>query len=144
MTQDFCVKITKTVPNRGLPEINFGNYHIAPAFGFCDRSPIATVDGGNHPVRGDVRIRAAHNIHVIFTSTGGSQQRIAAPDRERNHFRATVAEFSGDLLATFEAICAAMNLGNHDNSDPMTDYFDVGHYISISIGAWTKPFKVVA
>ena len=54
------------------------------------------------------------------------------------------AEFSGDLLATFEAICAAMNLGNHDNSDPMTDYFDVGHYISISIGAWNKPFKVVA
>ena len=54
------------------------------------------------------------------------------------------AEFSDDLLPTFEAICAAMNLGNHDNYDPMNDYFDVGHYISIDIGAWNKPFKVVA
>ena len=54
------------------------------------------------------------------------------------------AEFSGDLLDTFEAICAAMNLGNHDNSDAQRDYFDVGHYINISIGAWDKPFKVAA
>ena len=53
------------------------------------------------------------------------------------------AEFSGDLLATFEAIRNAMNLGNHDNSDVQRDYFDVGHYISIDIGAWNKPFKVV-
>lgn len=53
-------------------------------------------------------------------------------------------EFSGDLLATFEAICAAMNLGNHDNSDAQRDYFDVGHYLSIGIGAWNKPFQQVA
>ena len=63
--------------------------------------------------------------------------------REVNQYHLD-ASFSDDLLPTFEAICAAMNLGNHDNSDPMTDYFDVGHYISISIGAWNKPFKVVA
>ena len=60
-----------------------------------------------------------------------------------NHYHLEY-EFSGDLLPTFEAICAAMNLGNHDNSDVQRDYFDVGHYISIGIGAWNKPFKVVA
>lgn len=33
---------------------------------------------------------------------------------------------------------------NHDNSDPMTDYFDVNfHFSSIGIGQWDKPFKVV-
>ena len=53
-------------------------------------------------------------------------------------------EMSGGLLATFEAINDAMNFGNHDNSDSMTDCFDVGHYISIDIGAWNKPFEVVA
>jgi len=53
-------------------------------------------------------------------------------------------EMSGELLATFEAIKDAMNLGNHDNSDPQVDYFDVGHYVSIHIGAWDKPFRVVA
>jgi len=53
-------------------------------------------------------------------------------------------EMSGDLLTTFEAIRDAMNTGNHDNSDAQRDYFDVGHYVSIHIGAWDKPFKVVA
>ena len=31
-----------------------------------------------------------------------------------------------------------MNVGNHDNSDPMTDYFDVGWYISVNLGRWDK------
>lgn len=35
-----------------------------------------------------------------------------------------------------------MNEGNYDNSDTMTDYFDVGFYCSISIGKWDKPFKI--
>jgi hypothetical protein len=33
-----------------------------------------------------------------------------------------------------------LNTDNFDESDSMTDYFHVGHYISISIGAWNKPF----
>lgn len=37
----------------------------------------------------------------------------------------------------------AMNIGNHDNSEPMTDYFDVGWYISINIGKWDKPYKLI-
>jgi hypothetical protein len=36
-----------------------------------------------------------------------------------------------------------LNLNNFDNSDAMTDYFHVGHYVTISIGAWDKPFKFV-
>ena len=35
-----------------------------------------------------------------------------------------------------------LNLNNYDNSDAMTDYFDCGHYVTISIGAWDKPFQV--
>ena len=62
--------------------------------------------------------------------------------REVNHYHLD-ASFSDDLLPTFEAICAAMNLGNHENYDVRRDYFDVGHYISIYIGSWDKPFKVV-
>lgn len=31
---------------------------------------------------------------------------------------------------------------NHDNSDSMTDYFDVGWYININIGKWDKPYKL--
>lgn len=41
---------------------------------------------------------------------------------------------SGSLLKTFTASRDAMMVGNHDNSDPMTDYFDVGWYIDINVG----------
>lgn len=47
-------------------------------------------------------------------------------------------------LPTFQAIVDALNTGNHDRSDVMTDYFDVGHYVSIHIGTWEKPFKYLA
>lgn len=34
----------------------------------------------------------------------------------------------------------ALNDNNYDNSDIMTDYFDVGHYVSLKFGRWDKPF----
>ena len=36
-----------------------------------------------------------------------------------------------------------LNLNNFDKSDIMTDYFHVGHYITISIGAWDKAFNLI-
>ncbi len=38
---------------------------------------------------------------------------------------------------------AAMK-GNHDNSDVMTDYFDVGFYVDVQVGAWNKPYQLEA
>ena len=35
-----------------------------------------------------------------------------------------------------------MMVGNHNNSDISTDYFDVGWYIDINIGKWDKPYEV--
>jgi hypothetical protein len=35
-----------------------------------------------------------------------------------------------------------MNRGNHNNSDAMVDYFDVGWYIDINVGQWNKPYKL--
>lgn len=37
-------------------------------------------------------------------------------------------------------IIAALNLHNFDKSDPMTDYFHVGHYVALQVGRWDKPF----
>lgn len=48
--------------------------------------------------------------------------------------------FSPELVDVFTLIFGALNLGNHDRSDSMTDYFDVGHYVNVSIGRWDKPF----
>jgi len=46
-----------------------------------------------------------------------------------------------DVLDRIIKIC---NTGNHDNSDIMTDYFDVGWYFDLSLGTWEKPYKLVA
>ncbi len=53
------------------------------------------------------------------------------------------SQYKGEALAILEDINAAMNAGNHDNSDAMTDYFDVGWYIDINIGGFKRPFTFV-
>lgn len=49
--------------------------------------------------------------------------------------------FSNKVIRTFlKEIFAAMNVGNHDNSDIQSDYFDVGWYVDVNIGKWNKPY----
>lgn len=50
--------------------------------------------------------------------------------------------YSGETLDTIRNILAALNTGNHDRSEPQTDYFDVGWYVKIDIGKWNSPFEV--
>lgn len=52
--------------------------------------------------------------------------------------------FVGEVRMQMNAIVDAMNTGNHNRSDTMTDYFDVGHYITVQLGRWDKPFVVIA
>jgi hypothetical protein len=49
--------------------------------------------------------------------------------------------FTGRAKDCLLELKAAMMTGNHDNSDIMTDYFDVGWYIDIKIGKWDKPYN---
>lgn len=48
--------------------------------------------------------------------------------------------FSGKAKDFLKEVLAAMNGGNHDNSDVQTDYFDVGWYVDVNIGSWNKPY----
>ena len=50
------------------------------------------------------------------------------------------SHFTGKAKAFLSEVIPAMNRGNHDNSDIMTDYFDVGWYIDVNIGKWDKPY----
>ena len=52
--------------------------------------------------------------------------------------------FDGDAKKFLSEVIAAMNNGNHDNSDIQTDYFDVGWYIDVNIGRWDKAYVCVA
>lgn len=51
--------------------------------------------------------------------------------------------FDGAALKFLSEVIPAMNKGNHDNSDPQTDYFDVGWYVDVNIGKWDKPYTLV-
>ena len=50
--------------------------------------------------------------------------------------------FEGSAKYFLKEIFATMNEGNHDNSDPMTDYYDVGWYVDVNIGQWNKPYTL--
>ena len=52
--------------------------------------------------------------------------------------------FDGKAKEFLDKAFAIMFEGNHDNSDIMTDYFDVGWYIDVNIGKWDKPYEFVA
>jgi hypothetical protein len=51
-------------------------------------------------------------------------------------------QYSGKALAFLNEVVPALNVGNHDRSDIMTDYFDVGWYVNVNIGKWNKPYKL--
>ena len=42
--------------------------------------------------------------------------------------------------AFLDQVLVAMNDGNHDRSNIMIDYFDVGWYTDIKVGLWNKPY----
>jgi hypothetical protein len=50
--------------------------------------------------------------------------------------------FDGKAKKFLTEVLAAMNVGNHDNSDIQTDYFDVGWYVDVNVGKWNKPYIV--
>jgi len=49
--------------------------------------------------------------------------------------------YSGQALTFLKRAYRAMMKGNHDRSDTMTDYFDVGWYVDINIGQYDRPYR---
>lgn len=50
--------------------------------------------------------------------------------------------FDGIALEFLSEVIPVLNEGNHDNSDSMADYFDVGWYVDVNIGRWDQPYKL--
>ena len=49
--------------------------------------------------------------------------------------------FEGDILELLQNIFCCLNTGNWNNSDVQSDYFDVGHYVTLKIGELDKPYR---
>lgn len=63
------------------------------------------------------------------------------------HYAAEWAKEVGeDKIANFyEELIAAMKSGGwYNNSDIMTDYFDIAYYTDINVGKWDKPYELAA
>ena len=50
--------------------------------------------------------------------------------------------FSGRVLEFLTKVLRVLGEGNHNNSDLMTDYFDVGWYVDVRFGRWKNPYKI--
>lgn len=59
--------------------------------------------------------------------------------------KGTIESFGSDSkeIELLKKIFDIVNERNYDNSDVMTDYFDVGFYWEINIGTWDKPYSYV-
>lgn len=50
--------------------------------------------------------------------------------------------FGGVAKRFLDEVYAAMMVGNYNNSDIQSDYFDIGWYVDINIGRWNKPYTL--
>lgn len=48
-----------------------------------------------------------------------------------------------EIVKVMVAAAKALNTGNFDNSDIMSDYTHVGHYVAMQIGDFDKPYNVI-
>lgn len=51
--------------------------------------------------------------------------------------------FNGRSASLLSELFVAMNNGNWDKSDIMTDYFNVGWYTNVNIGRWSTPYQYI-
>jgi len=85
-------------------------------------------------VQGTISVR--HHSTLVVTLRKG---KLALEDGNLNLYWLE-DHYEGDVLNFLKELKNAMNDGNHDNSDLQTDYFDVGWYSDVKVGADGKPY----
>ena len=92
-----------------------------------------------YDLKGTLAIR--HNATLVLTLKQGKVDLTALQDKSINHYH--LDQYDPSYSHIFRELVNAMNQGNHDNSRPEFDQFDVGWYIEICVGRYDKPYKVV-
>ena len=73
--------------------------------------------------------------------TSVEQDRVRPPkylSANQYHYQ---SHHTGDALRCLKDLFAILFEGNHDRSDIMSDYFDVGWYVNLHIGRWDRPYQ---
>lgn len=94
-----------------------------------------------HKMKGSIKVE--HHSKLVVTLSSGVID-FGVNQRTVNHYHFESAfEGNNKAIEFLTELKAAMNVGNFDKSDVMSDYFHVGWYIGIDIGSWKKPYEVV-
>ena len=94
-------------------------------------------------MKGSIGVRHHSELYVTLKSgaidfnLGDKTSQNVNPYHIDNHYEGTAKRFLNDLKE-------AMMIGNHNESDSQTDYFNVGWYIDIGIGRWDKPYQITS
>ena len=88
-------------------------------------------------VKGSIAVR--HHSTLVVNLKEGLVSFGDDPHRQVNAYHLET-NYEGEALAFLNELNDAMNVGNFDKSDSMTDYFHVGWYTDINIGQWNKPY----
>lgn len=94
-------------------------------------------------------IRLIDYNHIYIGMSEAPEQVFSNPDDERGEMQINHYYIERDERLTASAreimkdICQVLQSYNYDDSDSMIDYFDTNFYISLSIGSWDKPIKIV-
>ena len=91
---------------------------------------------------GSIDFVANHNKMIEERAQRRGEQAHLAKDYIQVNTYWLKENFSGKALKFMEEAYKAMMAGNHNNSDIMTDYFDVGWYADINVGKWNKGYEV--
>ena len=52
--------------------------------------------------------------------------------------------YAGVAYDFLKEVFEVLNGGNHNNSDMMTDYYDVGWYSYVNVGRYDSPYQMIA
>lgn len=83
---------------------------------------------------------AVHNYSTLVLNVKESSINFDLKGRNHIQFHHDNHNETGEASSFLNEVMAAMMNGNHNNSDAMIDYFDVGWYIEVNIGNWDKPY----
>ena len=106
-----------------------------------DRMPAIKAVLNKYGMKGSVSVR--NHMALVVTLNQGSID--FGNDNHRvntywidEHYKGTARDFLNELKD------AMLGHDYYNNSDIQADYFDVSHYIDISIGKWNTPYQLVA
>jgi len=67
----------------------------------------------------------------------------AVDSRQINDKHVDSSMIAGETRDIVVKIVKALNTDNYDKSDSQSDYYNVGHYVTLRVGRWDKAFVAI-